>query len=252
MQKGDEIEYFVEVFNKDTAPREVNVTDTIPEGTELVRGQTCKKMLLAPYQKGSFSYTVKVTDDSRDMIVADKCVINGFTLCPLNTLVGKHLGCEQKQAVANAAAECETESKWGYIKDIYSAALGTALPEDSLKAVLAQMMQESVVDTQVVIPDLSGMRAMLVPNLYGGKNMQTNRAFAPVRTREVRACDLEAGDVVVYSEDGTSKTAQAWLCTGEGKLTSVIDTADGVKAQVLLESLLSKHSFFVLRPAQTM
>jgi hypothetical protein len=115
---------------------------------------------------------------------------------------------------------------------------------------MAQMMCESEIDTQVVIPDRSGVRAMLIPNLYGGKNMQTNRAFAPVRTREVRACDLEAGDIVVYSEDGTSKTAQAWLCTGEGKFASCIGRADGVKAQVLVESLLSKHSFFVLRPAQ--
>jgi hypothetical protein len=250
VQKNDEIEYFVEVFNKDTVVREVSVCDSIPEGTELVRGKTESKMLLAPYQKGSFSYTVKVTDDSRDMIVADKCVINGFTLCPLNTLVGKHLSCEQKQAIEAADAECDCESKWLYIKEIYKTALGASLPCDSVKELMAQMMCESEIDTQVVIPDRSGVRTMLIPNLYGGKNMQTNRAFAPVRTREVRACDLEAGDVVVYSEDGTSKTAQAWLCTGEGKFASCTGRADGVKAQVLVESLLSKHSFFVLRPAQ--
>ena len=31
---------------------------------------------------------------------------------------------------------------------------------------------------------------------------------------------------------------------------TLIGNADGAKAQVLVESLLSKHSFFVLRPAQ--
>ena len=113
------------------------------------------------------------------------------------------------------------------------------------------MLTESEIDTQVVIPDrAAGISAMLVPNLYGGKNMQTNKAFAPVRTREVRACDLETGDVVVFSDDGTVKTAQAWLCTGEGKFASVIGTVQGPKGQALLESLLSKHSFFILRPAQ--
>ncbi|MBR4955600.1 MAG: C40 family peptidase [Clostridia bacterium] len=250
VKPGDEIEYFVEVFNKDTVVREVEVTDTIPEGTELVRGETCKKMLLAPYQKGSFSYTVKVVDANRDLIVADKCVINGFTLCPLRTLVGNHLSREDKKAIAQAAANCDCESKWLFAKEVYKTALGKVLPWDSAKEAMANMLCESQIDTQVVIPDRSGMRAMLIPNMYGGKNMQTNSEFAPVRAREVRACDLEAGDIILFTEDGTSKTSQVWLCTGEGKFASCIGNADGVKAQVLLESLLSKHSFFVLRPAQ--
>ena len=247
---GDEIEYFVEITNRDTVAREVSVTDAAPEGTELVRGCTSKKMLLAPYEKRSFSFTVKVTCSDRALICADKCVVNGFNVHPLLTMVGKHLTCEQKQAIVAAAEKAECESKWAGIKAIYEEALGIKLPCADTKELLNEMLCESVVDTQVVIPDReTGIRAMMVPNLYGGKNMQTNKAYAPVRTRELRANDLETGDILVYSKDGTSKCAQIWLCLGEGRFMSAIGYAEGADAQTLIELPLSQHSFFVLRPA---
>ena len=252
--EGDMIEYYIELTNKDKEPREIVITDVIPEGTELVCGELEHEMLLAGYEKRAVSYTVKVVDANRKLIVADQCVVNGFTLCAHNVMVGNHLTSQQKQAIAQTAeANVGCGCKWKFVKETYKNALGFTIPGDKTCQVIADMTVESEIDTQIVIPDrTTGVRAMLVPSLYGGKNMQTNFDFAPpVRVREPRTYHFDIGDIIVMKGDEEHST-QVWLYVGEGKLASSEGIKCGADAFAVIDSLLGQHSFFVLRPALVM
>lgn len=251
---GDEIEYYIEITNKSMEPREIAITDATPEGTELVCGKLEHNILLSGYEKRAVSYTVKVVDADRKLIIADQCVVNGFTLCPHNVMVGNHLTCEQKQAVAEAAESvCDCGCKWKFVKAVYKQALGFEIPFDRTCEAMAEMVCESKIDTQVVIPDRTvGIRRWLVPSLYGGKNMETNFEFAPpVRVREPRTYHFDIGDILVLKGDEEHST-QVWLCIGEGRLASSTGIVEGSDAFAVIDSMLGQHSFFVLRPALAM
>ena len=149
-------------------------------------------------------------------------------------------GCDMPDKVC---PQCGTK----YIKD------GFDIPFDRTCEAMAEMVCESKIDTQVVIPDRSeGIRAMLVPSLYGGKNMETNFDFAPpVRVREPRTYHFDIGDILVLKGD-EEHSVQVWLCIGEGRLASSTGIVEGRDAFAVIDSMLGQHSFFVLRPALVM
>ena len=127
------------------------------------------------------------------------------------------------------------------------------MPYNSTKEVLQNMFVESKIDTQILIPDRSNeIRKLMVPDLYGGKNVETNFAFKPVRVRETRECCFDGGDILVFCEEESFETSKVWLYLGEGRFVSAEGEKTGEEAYKLMQSLLGQYAFFVLRPALAM
>ena len=114
---GDEIEYFIEVANRNPEFREVRICDSVPAGCELVRGCTNAYMMLAPWEKKMVSFAVRVAENAGEIIVADGLEVNGCKIAPLATIVGGRLSCELKKELAKAVEDCACGCKWEFVKN---------------------------------------------------------------------------------------------------------------------------------------
>ncbi len=249
VSEGETLEYFISVRNFSTEYKEAVITDKAPEGTESTQ-KLSWKLSLSPLEVRRVSYTVKVKKGCPEVIRSDATKVNGVKMNTIETLVGKNLTAEQKSSVAEAAKKTRAKG-WNLAKTIYKNALGADLPCRDTDELINEMTQPSKIDTQIVIKDRKGaVRSMLVPYLYGGKNMETNRAFPIFRVREVRPSDFEIGDVLVFADE---KDIKVFVCSGESSFVGENGkTVSGKDAFDLTQTLFGQFMFFVLRPSMAL
>ncbi len=268
---GDVITYTITLENTDsTAVSNINVTDVIPDGTELVSandGITQDGNSLSWSGEVASKATVKLTYDVRvtatapgALIKSESAYVNGINLGSIthslsgySDTYGLIIG-----EIARGYADKSTAFDNGltFANSLYDSALGVDLFGDATVGAVLDQLIDTENRTCHTTTELS---KMIAPNLYGGYLIRYGWLYNPSqnsRTRLVSEAELEEGDIIladysggsivyVYIGNSTLATVENGVC----KTLTIGKNIHGTDADNILISLLGYDRFAVLRPS---
>ncbi len=262
---GEEMTFSYYVRNDRDNAVKVVITDEVPEKTEYLSGGDLYaggkmrwNLNLASGAEKTVSYTVRVKADPAlygSYIQGAAGRVNGVRFrCPAVT-VGKHLNAEQKQAVTDAAAKkagsnlCGTELACRVYEDA-----GVPCTLDSAEAILADLFKpyKGVSDTHFELNTHGKYISMLAPTMYGGRYVDTSSKYLGLRSDGILAHQIEAGDVLICTDNADNSGAEVYVFCGENTLAASASGArwlDKQQTEDLLMSTLGYCKFALVRPA---
>ncbi|MBR5157382.1 MAG: C40 family peptidase [Clostridia bacterium] len=270
---GDVITYTITLENTaSTAYASINVTDVIPEGTELVSAtdatvQDGKALSwsidAAAKATVKLTYDVRVTESTPGALIkSESTYVNGIELGDITHSVsgyakaqGLILGEIAREHIEKATA---FDSGLSFANALYKSALGIDLfgdmtEKDALDSLIDVENRDRYTDTE--------LSKMIAPNLYGGYSIRYGWLYNPSqnsRTRLISEDELEEGDIIiadysggsivyVYIGNSTLATVKNGVCT----TLTIGKNIHGEGADNILISLLGYDRFAVLRPSMT-
>ncbi|MBQ7625098.1 MAG: C40 family peptidase [Clostridia bacterium] len=252
---GGTVEITVLVRNLGKTSRTVTITETAPAHMTIESDQPAPWTLTIPAgESKTVKYKVKIDADCPTGIVSFKNTkIEGMTLNDTPIYVGKTLTPEQQNKFTSFNVSTLTatdENK--LVTELYSKALGMDLAGFTPAAALTALFKEFNTDASKTVPVLSDSTPFskwFVYEQYGGQKCSTMDGGVG-RTRNVRNINLIPGDIVVYSKDGKSDTAAAFVYLGGTDAAAIVSgKAAKVFSSQLLDKLLGQYCFCVLRPS---
>jgi len=269
---GDEITYTFKLYNTRTDDITVNITDKIPANTAYVSGcenrdgeNLCWTVTIPAGKEITVSYTVKVADTATDTVIKSKdAVVAGLSFTCADIYVKKTLTESEQTSVINAFNELKSANTslrgLALVNEIYKKALGVGNVfadvnfltvtegENGIYAKSNLPIQSNYTYENFTRNESGKYYKMLVPTLFGGRSIRSNRRNEWLRTRGVFVKNLMIGDVVLGKRrDGNT---YVFMYTGEDKFINLSTLAyDSVEAQTTLDRLLGFDYFAVLRPS---
>lgn len=262
---GEELTFSYYIRNDRDNAVKITVTDEIPEKTEYVSGgdwyaggKLRWNVNLASGAETTVSYTVRVMNDKAlygTYIQGAAGRVNGVRFrCPAVT-VGRHLTCEQKQAVASAAAKLAGSTLCGteLVNKVLSDA-GIALTLEAAEAVMSDLFvpYKGVSDTHFEINTRGKYIEQLVPTMYGGRYVDTCAKYLKMRTAGIFAHEIEVGDVLLCTDNADNSGCEVYVFCGENILAASKDGArwlDKQETEDKLMSVMGYCKFALIRPA---
>ncbi len=272
VKSGDLLTYTITLQNtKSSVLNNVVILDTLPEGTEFVSGSdginvTGNKLKWIGNINGSstleVSYTLRVTASTPGkLIISNDTYVSGIKLGKLIHTVSKYPDASESLikdvAESIASKEMVYENSLSFAKDVYKKATGIDLLSeyDTVEAVL-----DNIIDVEnLTYYNNTDISQFLVPNLYGGLDIQNGTYLIPdsERTRLVTEGNLSVGDVILAEWSGGNRiyiyTGNSTLVladeAGEIKKLTIGDNIFGEGADNILVSLIAYDRFAVLRPS---
>ena len=241
---GEEVTFTFVLENYSDKPKNLKITDTVPENTTYVSGaekmdgnNLCWNVEVAPEEIKEVSYTVKVNGDALgEYIESSSKVCDIAVNCPA-ILVAKTLTKPKQSEIEKAVSKIETSQSKGLdlVNDIYG--------KQIFQFETINKFWDAIVD---VYSDTLGegleLSQMVVPHLYGGQKVMEydkNSQQAKSRTRIVAPNLLITGDIVAVD--------QALYIFVNG---SLYDLNTKQKADIdVLANILAAQKFAVLRPS---
>ena len=262
---GDLITYTFKIYNTENNSVTLGISDEICEFEEYISGagefsqsKFTSQITVPRGEVVAISYTVKVIGKPGSVISGKGALIGGVKHnCP-DIRVEKTLTKEEKVRIVEAASRAVRDlqgiSELEAVNAIYGAAkLG--IPFDCTDK--ESFERELLVGEEFYILREDGKyRSMIAPELYGGRNLQTQNLYCATskicsgRVRLPRVSDLVAGDVIFarYMNE-----YRVYLYTGADRLLNLSSPSkdlDSLCVRERLERLIScYHYFAVLRPS---
>ena len=261
---GDEITFTFAAYNTNDYDAEIDISDNVPEnttyvsGAENVSGDNLSWKLKVPAGgNAEVSYKVKVNDSENvsetGYVLSDAGKVCGVSVkCPA-VYIKKTLSKEEQEKLVSAANKVsgEPSSEIAKVNTIYSEVLDiqNVFSETTTEELMDRLFEKNEKEKTVLKKDGPYSR-MVVPTLYGGRNLFTARyeyktAQPDYRTELVREENLVAGDILVVDETDVQKL---YVYTGDG----LLDMTNGEKKTQIggyLDSLIAHNRFVVLRPS---
>ena len=252
---GDLISYSFKIFNSNSYPVTLNVTDVIPEGTSLVvDGNPSSETSLSwnielqPGEEELISYAVKVDDDAEDGFVitcSPESAVGGVPVRSTNVYVGRTLTEAEQKALVEAVYACINGNLKGsdLVDKIYETAFGI---EDVFGASISDVRAALFLgDSQKTLADEGKFAEMVAPTLYGGKNVANSTRFLGERTRMPWERNLIVGDILFFAT-----SSRFYMYVGNGEFIDM-ETFKVRDAFERLEETIGWQEFAILRPSLT-
>lgn len=296
---GSELEYTIKLTNtSNQAFNNIQVTDIIPSGTAYVSsngienaGQLSWTVNIAPKDTVTLTYSVSVVATS-GTIVSSSTKVNDLEINKITNYVGATLSEAQQQAVSETAyryaavltgsnfASSGTGNNYrqppetiagytigqaGLPRAIYYNLFGTDIrytyTSNAFDALVNYDNWLFQTNTSSFSSDIALFRQMIVPNMYGGRELTTFSESNIVqaradRAREVTVKNLVPGDIITYRYSSTYQTS-VYIFVRDAADTPVlmrfgsagITTHGGDECERWLNNLLAKKQWVVLRPS---
>lgn len=278
---GETLTFTFSLQNLTKEEKVLTITDTLPSYTEYVSGDLIlsenalsASVTVPAESKKEVSYTLRVLKDAPlgETVESESLV----TSVPVNAppvIIGKTLNEEKRNALYKAADEYAASDLWGIelANAIYEKALGyKPFKTDSTEEIFEDLFRyysedlenraasfdSSWTKTWRSLDPKSSYSKMLVPNLYGGRNVAENTDKTPytdlewfraTRTRYISANLLIPGDVILVWKTPGNAEATPYLYTGDALLDLQINSR--TSPEPLLSGLVAEPYFAVLRPS---
>lgn len=256
---GDRVSYTVSVENTSGKSRFISVTATLPDNTTLVSGgdRVSGRTLswstaLEPGERYEVSYTVTVNGDVGlgSSIGSGYTAVNGIELYCADIYVANTLTTSQMAALDKAArAQIGSRATMGQIiNSVYTSTVGDNIRLTNEKALFDRLFSASRVGEYL------NLRAdpLVVPSLYGGWYVD-NSSYQKDRIQMLKPSMLLTGDILLVSSSSDGSSCSMYLVLDGCELLYM--TSGGAKimnaekAVSLMNSILGKNAFCVLRPS---
>ncbi len=258
----------------------LKITDSLPPYTEYVGGDLTLSdntlsatVTVPPESKTEVSYTLRVLKDAPSgETVENQSFISSVPVNAPPVIIGKTLNEEEQNAIYKAADDCAATELWGLelANAIYEKSVGykpfKTKPTEEIFDDLFRYYSDDLekrtatfdsswTKTWRSLDPKSSYSNMLVPNLYGGRNVAERSDkdpytdlewFQTSRTRYISANLLIPGDVILVWKSGNTE-ANPYLYTGDALLDLQINTR--TSPEPFLSSLVAEPYFVVLRPS---
>ncbi len=256
---GDLVSYTVSVENTGSKSRNISVTSTLPDNTTLVSGgdRVSGRTLswsttVAPGERYEVSYTVSINGDvgMGSSIGSGITTVNGIELyCAdiyvANTLTGSQMAALDKAARAQKGSRAAIGQ---IINSVYTSAVGDNIRLTNEKALFDRLFSASGVGEYLNL--LSD--PLVVPALYGGWYVD-NSAYQKDRIQMLKPSMLLTGDILLVSSSSDGRDCTVYLVLDGCELlytsSSGAKIMNAEKAVSMMNSILGKNAFCVLRPS---
>lgn len=268
---GDVITYTITLENTTSkAISNINVTDVIPSGTELVSasGATVKddkslswSTAAAAKSTVKLTYDVRVTESTPGALIkSESTYVNGIELGDITHSVSGYAKAQGLVLGEIAREHLEKSSAFdsgiSFANSLYKSALGIDVFGDmTAKEALDQLID---VENRTCYTNTE-LSKMIAPNLYGGYLIRYGWLYDPSqnsRTRLVSESELEEGDIIIADYSGGSivyvyvgNSTLATVKNGACTTLTIGKNIHGEGADNILISLLGYDRFAVLRPS---
>lgn len=263
---GEELTYCISVKNTLGKAATFTVRDELPQGVQLVANSVDPsgsaegsvvtwQVELAADETVTLQYRVTVQAAS-GLIMAPKATVNGVETNGLYHTVSKLSEERLNKVVAKAqsmAAEKKTfQNPIEFAKSVY-AEIGITLFDYTT---VSKALSDLIDTTNKTCNTTSEVSKMLVPNLYGGRDIKSGFLKDNNRVRLVTENDLAKGDLILAEYNGSSIV---FLYLGDSKLvkvasatkTATADTISSDRYDNVLVTIVAYDRFAVLRPSMT-
>lgn len=278
---GENLTFTFSLQNMTKEEKVLKITDSLPLYTEYVSGDlslsenALSATVTVPAEsKKEVSYTLRVLKDAPlGKAVESESFVTSVPVNAPPIFIGKTLNEEDRTAIYNAVDEYAVSDLWGIelANAIYEKALGyKPFKTDSTEEIFEDLFRyysedlenrttsfdSSWTKTWRSLDPNSSYGKMLVPNLYGGRNVaeNTNKTpytdlewFRATRTRYISANLLIPGDVILVWKTPGNAEATPYLYTGDALLDLQINSR--ISPEPFLSSLVAEPYFAVLRPS---
>lgn len=285
---GGSITYTISIANKsDTNYSDITVEDKLPDGVVLesvddnacsISGQSlkCQNLSVNAGEAIGINYTVKVPENfNRRYFETPNTTINGIPLTNIVTYVGDTID-STDMAMFNSVVESRAsdtfDDSMDYITSIYenlgitlddsATILGKILKDDGvvsenergniIRSILNRLNSiGSSFMVRKVNPSDDYYSNMYMHGRFGGTMVVSDRGVEEERRmRYLESTDFTVGDVIIIDDGNAMKDALIYI--GNGKFNHVkdgaVETLETNRAVTLLQSLIGRESFVILRP----
>ena len=258
MNAGGLITYTFKIFNANDHFIEVEIEDTVPEGTVLVIDgvESAEQNLswnveIAPGEEIRVSYMVKVLESAEygsAIIGSDNSTVGGVPTRMTPIFVGRTLTAEEQEllvATVNGMMNGEDTSV-ALANKIYKEVLGV---DNMFGTDITDLRSQvfPVSGSLRKIADSGKFAEMIAPTLYGGKKVDNSTRFLGERTRMMWERNLIVGDVL-YLQGTSDGYGFLYIYVGEGKFVNM-QSFKIHDAYERLEDALGWQQFVILRPS---
>jgi len=257
---GDTIEYIFSAYNTNDYEVTIDITDEVPENTTYVSGaEKVNGNKLSWQIKVPAGETIKVSyivtaDKDGSIIESKKATMNGVPVKAQSLFVRNTLTEEDGKKVTDAtySAVKEDANEIARANKIYKDALGKeAVFTQATLEELKEAIWVTGEDNKIRLNNEGQYRSMVVPTLWGGRKLYTERwefklGAADYRTELVREKNLVKGDIIAtyLGEEGT-----LYVYTGADKLVNLKTGEEITNITPFLDALICDDLFAVLRPS---
>ncbi|MBQ2865590.1 MAG: C40 family peptidase [Clostridia bacterium] len=264
VNRGGQVKFTFVIHNIGDSAKTVEIEDQVSPLLEFVsacglkyeNGKISGAVTVEGGEEKEVSYTVTVSENAPlgGIIECRSAAVGKVSTNETDIYVANTLTQTQQDAVIKAAAGAEgCLTSLALAKAAY-AAMGVSLPIDSLEqvqdAVFAPCNGADTPDYFCAKNGDGAVAPMAVPCLTGGCAYYIPRSEHTDRLRQVHKGLFIPGDLL-YTYSG--KDRELWICTGDNRFVTVKNgvkhTAEGMEAFMMLDGVLGKKAFCVLRPS---
>ncbi len=232
--EGEYLTYTLTVENTSQNTYDIPVTEQLPEGTVLVEGKLTADWTLAPNEKQTLAYTVRVLP-AVAQVVSTGGSVAGIRSNTITIPVRRHLSCAQEQALQ----QLPTTEKTGmdFVRQVYEERLGMYLPEFTVSRFFTPEDNGFISRNGKKIP-------MQVDRYIGGRLLW----YENDRIIEFAENYLRVGDVLLYVTAPLTNEEQqeAYIYIGNGQFAD----HNGICEESPMWKAFTKDLFLCLRPGQ--
>ncbi len=255
---GDTIKYDVIVRNLTDQARKATINFKAPKGSRLVDESIVSIELTGKEERRVSFSVIAVKDQSSEYwIDPPHITVNGLTIHGQRVLLGKsvedgkvkQLICDVKKEIAETADAAAAASR-AYEKQ------GISMnPEKSSYLFSHFYLHDTTVQDVLSRRPQNPYQDMAVYSYFGGTGVVTPEmgSSTGIRTTQIKASDLMAGDIILCSDDTFGRKSYSSLFTGESLIGSFeagedVRTIKGEEMERFIDSLFGRFCFIVLRP----
>jgi len=269
--KGETITYRIHIDNKSLKDySEISVKEIIPSGTSLLfadnaaqQENTLQWSVSIPANSAAeLTYTVKVSEDAPDKIIAEGGSVAGIRSNRIVTLVSPRLSetqCAKLLTIANEPPVIPSGTDTlDSIREIYTEYLDHALPLPDCKTLIAGFVKSVIapgatgplVKRRLPAEECQDAVKMLVHRYQGGTQLLTTGASERILEFELRY--LQPGDILLYVSNPLedSQTEKAYLYLGGTSFGYSAPAGFAITNEDVLWSAFAEDLFFCFRPSQ--
>ncbi|MBQ7623667.1 MAG: DUF11 domain-containing protein, partial [Clostridia bacterium] len=252
---GEDVTFTVVIKNLSNATKTVSVTETKPAELSYKTGSGTFDATVAPGETKRISYTLTVSASAAAGAVLD-VQSNAFAV-PLNKTeirVANTLTASQQAGVTAALDALSAGSDYELARLYYKSAFLYNLPFTSLSDLYTKLFDSRVSGEKPYVTLKAGTSDVLktvVPDVYGGVAYSKSD---PDRPGYISDFNFVPGDLLVLYDDSTGANASIYVVTSERRFATIKNgvytvTSSASETELLLETLMGRFAFAVLRPS---
>ena len=251
---GDTVLYTLSVENRRTEAAEVSVRFTPPAGCRFT-GSADVSVTIPAGGCTSFDFPVRLESADSVQIAPPVICANGMNVYAPPVLTGKNLTAEEAETVLRTAKAADSAMP-ERIAAAYRA-IGIAVPTE-----YNRLLRDLFYRHDSMLGDVWSRRVqepkrdMALYSYFGGIGVITPQTASDlyIRTVQLRMEDLQAGDILLCSDDHTGLRTYAVLYTGSGFFgcfapDQPCEERTGDAAAAYLDTLPGRYAYVILRPS---